>query len=75
MKNTLRMYAIFDSPRDFPGFFVVRGWTIGEGILVPDDKETAKVSTIEEAREAIPDGLVQIEKSPFDDPAMAEVWI
>lgn len=69
------MYVVYVNPRDFPGKVVVRRWGIDADGPAPESKEFAVVDSIIEAREALPEGLFKIRRSPNDDPVIAEVWI
>lgn len=61
-------WAIYDHPSDYPNHFVVRRWewmTPDEGCQLYD--------TLEDARAAIPPGLVCIVGN--SDPVIIETWI
>lgn len=73
--NTLRSFAIYQNPTDYPGRFVVRGWTWTASSLAPDAEPTAVVDTLDAARAAIPAGLVCEPRAPGDDPVIVEVWL
>lgn len=63
-------YVIYDHPRDYPDEVVCRWWRPeGAGPIV------ARGETVEEVREQLPEGLVNIGRFRDDDPAIAEVWI
>lgn len=68
--NELSIWVIYDNPLDVPGKFVARKWLNNrptETIYIAD--------TLEEIRKHIPEGLVNIERFPDDDPKITEVWI
>lgn len=74
------MFVIYANPRDFPGKFVVRRWLVGRmggnrGTYGADEKPTAVVDTLEEARGAVPSGLIRLDRSAHDDHAVHEVWL
>ena len=75
----MRQYTIYRNPRDYPGRCVVRGWTIVRGEhqheLIVDAEPLAIVDTVEEARAAVPPGLVRLDRLPGDDPVIVEVWL
>ncbi len=71
----MRMYVVYEKPKDYPDSFVVRGWSIRSNGLVADPHLIATEDTLEAAREKIPVGLVRILPSKNDDPVIAEVWI
>jgi len=54
----LENWVIYERPKDHPENFVVRRWTIGAGVVVPD-KECVLADTLEEARSHVPKGLVR----------------
>jgi len=62
--NTLRTFSIYENPTDYPGRFVVRGWTSTASSLAPDA-----------ARAAIPAELVCEPRAPGDDAVIVEVWL
>lgn len=70
----LAMFTVYESPRDYPGLFVARRWEIAPGIARP----TAWVrtaDTLDAVRALLPAGLCRIDRTPDDDPAIAEVWV
>lgn len=72
--------TIYDHPRDFPAFFVVRAWIIvrGGGAEPIHSREAQLFNTLEEARAYVADlplGLVLIPRSPEDDPVITETWL
>lgn len=72
-----RAFTIYENPSDFPGKFVVRGWTINEsGQLLVDAEPTAVVNTLVNARQAVPaDCCAMLNRSHLDDPVIKEVWL
>ena len=70
----LRMYVIYDHPRDFPNSVVLRRWRV-----TPDGPQPEGccllTHSITEARAFVPDGLVNTGRQLSDDPAIAEVWL
>ena len=75
--NVLRSYTIYRSPGDWPGKYVVRRFSISaeHPDPVPDPVPLAVVDTLEQAREAIPLGLVNIHRYLEDEPQIVETWI
>ena len=69
------MYVVYVNPRDFPGKVVVRRWGIDADGPAAEDEPMAVTNSLNEARDALPDGLIKIRRSPNDDPVIAEVWI
>ena len=76
-QDTLYCFTIYDHPADDPEFFVVRKWAIraGEPHLVPLGI-TARTRTVEEARAAMPWGLMLFPSvSGKDEPQILETWL
>lgn len=69
----LIQYAIYDSPADFPGLFVVREWTIEGTDIIPGSAQA--VATLERARELIPPGYTFLAPMPGDVEHLIETWI
>jgi hypothetical protein len=72
----LRMWVVYDHPRDFPDYFIAREW------LVDGSGERATASTIQSKRlETIREtlcaqmGKVCIGRSSRDEPKIIEVWL
>lgn len=65
------VFAIYESPRDYPGRYVVRRW-VG---TVADPEPRAVALTLAEARKAIPSGLFYLPRLRGDDPCIKETWI
>jgi len=65
--------AVYNNPSDYPGKYVARLWNvekIGKLTQVAVVKDT-----LEEIREQIPYGLINVGRSFDDDPVIEEVWI
>ena len=76
LRRSLRTYVIYDSPRDFPGLFVLRVWyTLADGRLFVNRDPTALRPTLEAVRRFLPRGVVRLGRQGGDDPAISEVWI
>lgn len=78
IQNTvLRVYVIYDHPRDYPDHFVLRAWDVAGSVPVPiPELQTRLAATLDEARGHLPpDWLVNIGRQPDDDVAILEVWI
>ena len=73
----MRQYVIYRFPRDYPGKYVVRAWSIvrGKQEPVPDEKPVAVVDTLEEARRAVPAGLFNLGRYDQDEHQIVEVWV
>jgi hypothetical protein len=73
--SLLRQYVIYDHPRDYPDYFVVRAWEINSGIPIPlPFGNPVLTETLDEARAAVPVGFVNIGRFEEDDPVIVEVW-
>ncbi len=71
----MRLLTVYFSPSDYPGRYVVRGHRVTPRRAFADARPTAVTSSLEEARAAIPDGLVCIGRSLGDDPVIVETWL
>lgn len=72
--DALRMFTVYSNPKDFPGKFVVRGWTcVNPPVADPDPLVIS--DTLGAARSAIPAGLTRMDRQTADDPAIVEVWL
>ena len=69
-QTTMPIITIFNSPTDYPGKYVARVFDV--------DKPTtlaAVADTYEELQQAIPAGMVRLERNEKDDPVILETWI
>ena len=74
----MKLYVVYDQPRDYPESYVVRGFQITTEGPVPDPAPLAVVAELVEARRAILEaapGSVRVERYPHDDPMLVEVWL
>ncbi len=68
-------YVIYKYPKDYPASFVVRPYHVqGDGSVLTEPIHHLYES-LEDARKAIPPGLVCINRHDYDDPVIAETWI
>jgi hypothetical protein len=68
------MWTIYKHPLDYPDAWVARRLIVRAGqIWMTYDMFTA--DTLDEVRALLPQGLDRIDRSPNDDPVIAEVWI
>ena len=65
------VFAIYENPTDYPNKFVVREW---RG-LVANLEPHMVTSSLREARESVPEGLINIGRREGDDTKIVEVWI
>lgn len=71
-EGDLPQFVIYNSPRDYPGQYVVRMWrTIPE---VGPTELVKSFDTLREAQDFIPEGLFRMARQPEDDPTILEVW-
>lgn len=71
----LTQYAIYRSPADYPGWYVVRRWEMHVGVPVPIPCPNPTLAhSLDRAREAVPAGYFNIGRQPEDDPVIVEVW-
>jgi hypothetical protein len=74
----LVFYAIYEHPRDYPHSFVARRWRLVDGAKEPDRLPLVVGPTLEAVREVLhcsAFGLTRLERDPYDDPVIVEVWI
>jgi hypothetical protein len=74
----MRQFVVYRNPVDFPGRIVVRGFTIGIGVITPDPAPTYIGESVYAARQAIraiDPGLIQLWPSRDDEPQIVEIWI
>ena len=74
-EGVLEMFTIYDHPSDFPDHFVLRRWVITSPGQAHPSLAAKFFDTIEEAREAVPPGLIRTERTENDDPTIVETWI
>lgn len=69
------IFAVYKNPKDYPGKFVVRRWSIDK-IGVRYGELLAVEDTIENARAlGVPKGLIRIGRQTNNDPCIEEMWI
>ena len=71
----MKQYAVYKSPIDYPGKFVVRGFEIKNGQVIPEDNPSCVSDTLSEARKSIPETFVNLGRAADDDNYLLEVWI
>lgn len=75
MADTLSGWTIYSNPRDYPGQFVARRWFVPTGGVVMASNDMFVGDSLNELRELLPPGLVNIGRMPGDEPQIVEVWI
>lgn len=72
----MRMYAVYDRPSDYPKEVVVRGFTIGKGVVIPDEKLFLKDKDIAAVfREMATLNMVFVSCDPHDDENIIGVYL
>lgn len=72
-----KLFVIYDHPRDCPTHIVVRPhsvYTDGQNSVSRPHQFGVAFDTVEEAREGLPEGLINIGRMESDDPVIVEVW-
>lgn len=72
--KALWTYAIYHSPADFLGKYVLRRYASMAGYVFPHAALSVE-DTLEAVRAKVPQGLVRFERDPNDDPTIVEVWL
>jgi hypothetical protein len=72
--EVLKMWVIYDHPRDFPDCFVARLWHVKAGVTEATIAIRA-AGTLSEVRGMLPMGLVNIGRRIADEPQIVEVWV
>lgn len=68
------MWVIYERPRDYPAYYVVRRWEVDAQGARPTQEHSLHAS-LQEAREAIPAGLALLTRSDQDEPQIVETWL
>jgi len=71
----LELWVIYERPADYPHGYVVRRQRPEPGGRVWVDPIGFAYDTLEAARQAIPQGMINIGRTEGDPPAIREVWI
>jgi hypothetical protein len=71
--TVIKMYVIYERPKDYPDRYVLRQWIIDEqpsptGWFVLAD-------TLEAVRAFVPPYCIRFERNPSDEPQIVESWI
>jgi hypothetical protein len=74
MADSINIYVIHRSPRDYPGKHVVRINRVFPGRVVVGPL-VGVVDTLEEARGLVPAGLACLPRHPEDEPQIVESWL
>lgn len=73
-RERLPLFAVYDHPRDMPDYFVARLWVslpapVASYIVIYD----TSLRRLRETLEAL--GLIHLDRSQPDDPAILEIWL
>jgi hypothetical protein len=70
----LAMWTVYDHPTDYPNQFVARKFLVNsKGVVRTNDMFLA--DTLEEIRDLLPPGLMNLYRYAQDDPNIIETWI
>lgn len=69
-QTKLPMITVYKHPEDYPEQYVARVWDVNKPTYL-----IALADTLEELREAIPEGMYNLGRQQQDDPCIVEVWI
>ena len=70
------VWTVYESPSDFPGWWVLRAHDVVPGQPEPIPREEwHAASSLEQVRVALPPGLTCLPRQPDDDPVIYETWI
>jgi len=76
MEKPLRIYVVYDHPKDYPDSYIVKRDAIIDGEVVRDDRFLMLCPDLEVIREAMLQmGLSQLARMPEDDTVILETWI
>lgn len=78
--GVLDMWCIYGSPKDYPGKFVVRRWSVLPAApplpARPSPDQDCKVfDTLDQARDFVPQGYFRIGRADHDDSCIVETWL
>lgn len=68
----LLMWTVYQSPSDYPGLFISRPTNILTRTPLPS---VLIAYSLTKLREALPVGLVRLNRQAEDDPVIVETWI
>lgn len=74
-RDALRVWTIYDHPRDFPDYFVAREWLINRGESFPSGNVAASNSLDALRAMMMKTGLVCLGREPGDDALIIETWV
>ena len=74
----MRMFTVYKNPRDYPGAYVVREFTLRASAPLPHTQALYIGDSLAMARATIQEevpGAVAIERSAGDEPQILETWL
>ncbi|MBQ8698341.1 MAG: hypothetical protein IJ521_05025 [Schwartzia sp.] len=69
------MVTLYEHPKDFPESYVARVHFVEKGRQWASPDIFIVHDTLEAARAAVPSGMVNMGRSPMDDPCIVETYI
>lgn len=72
--QTLPIWTVYQSPRDFPGKFIARLFVISRGYPAPTTLAVVG-DNLDDVRRCISAGLFRTVRWKDDDPCIVETWI
>lgn len=74
VQQELSIWTIFHNPIDFPRKFVVRRFIMVDVGAFPTPDHSVH-DTLDQARDAVPQGKVCISRNDEDEPQVVESWV
>jgi hypothetical protein len=74
-KAAVTLYTVYGMPSDFPHEFVCRRYDGRTAEPIDLGEPFARGRTLDEVRRALPAGLYNLGRQPFDDWAIVESWV
>jgi len=71
----VKLYVITTRTKDYGDKYVLRAHTVTPSGSFPEAIPIAVVDTIEEAREHVPFGCMNLGRDEQDDPVIVETWL
>ena len=73
-RDYLSMWVIYEHPKDFPDKFVARLHMAWKGGHAPTNCAVIG-DTLDEVRDRLPEGVINIGRQIEDEPHIVEVWL
>ena len=70
---SVRIWAIYRNPNDYPDKWVLREWSIRDGQLQSGEAQVG--ASVDEVRGLVPVHARSIERDPTDAACIVEAWI